>query len=134
VTASGQEREPSPALVAQRLAGERALALDQLARLDADLRSLIDSSQDSNADDEHDPEGHTIAYERSQLSALAEHGRAHLAAIEAATARLADGTYWFCEVCGEPIGEGRLEARPSTRTCVRHATAAGSRGIRRRRT
>jgi RNA polymerase-binding transcription factor DksA len=134
VTASDQEPVPSPALVAQRLAGERALALDQLARLDADLRSLIESSQDSNADDEHDPEGHTIAYERSQLSALAEQGRAHLAAVEAATARLADGTYWFCEVCGEPIGEGRLEARPSTRTCVRHATPAGSRGIRGRRT
>ena len=126
--------EPSPEVVAQRLAGERAVALDQLARLDADLRSLIASSQDSNADDEHDPEGHTIAYERSQLSAVAEQGRAHLAAIEAATRRLADGTYWFCEVCGEPIGEGRLEARPSTRTCVSHAGPARSRGIRGRRT
>lgn len=127
-------QDPSPDVVNQRLAGERTLALEHLARLEADLRSLMDSSQDSNADDEHDPEGHTIAYERSQLSALAEQARSHLAAIDIAANRLADGTYWVCEVCGGPIGADRLEARPSTRACVSHATTAGSRGIRARRT
>jgi hypothetical protein len=35
-----------------------------------DLESVIAASADSNADDEHDPEVQTIAYEQSQLSAL----------------------------------------------------------------
>jgi DnaK suppressor protein len=32
--------------------------------------------------------------------------------IDAALRRLAEGEYGFCEVTGEPIGLGRLEARP----------------------
>ena len=41
--------------------------------------------------------------------------------IDATLARIADGTYGRCEVCGEPIAAGRLEARPAARTCVAHA-------------
>ena len=44
--------------------------------------------QDSNVDDEHDPEGATIAFELSQASALLEQSRAGLAQIEAALARI----------------------------------------------
>jgi DnaK suppressor protein len=32
--------------------------------------------------------------------------------------RLDAGTYGTCEVCGEPIGTARLEARPAARTCI----------------
>ena len=38
--------------------------------------------------------------------------------IDAARARLDDGTYGQCEVCGKPIADGRLEVRPVARTCV----------------
>jgi DnaK suppressor protein len=31
---------------------------------------------------------------------------------------VADGTYGVCEVCGARIPDGRLEARPTARTCV----------------
>lgn len=37
---------------------------------------------------------------------------------EHALARLADGTYGFCEGCGEPIPVERLEIFPSATTCV----------------
>ena len=47
--------------------------------------------------------------------------REHLADIDAALAKVAAGTYGLCEVCGEPIPDGRLEARPTARTCVEHA-------------
>jgi hypothetical protein len=30
-----------------------------------------------------------------------------------------------CEVCGEEIPAGRLEALPDTRTCVKHSTVKG---------
>jgi RNA polymerase-binding transcription factor len=35
--------------------------------------------------------------------------------------RLRSGEYGTCETCGEPIAPGRLEARPTARTCVTHA-------------
>ncbi len=76
------------------------------------------ASRDSNADDEHDPEGATIAFERSQLGALIEGTRRHLEEVGAALNRVASGEYGACEVCGKAIAEDRLEARPVARTCV----------------
>ena len=38
-----------------------------------------------------------------------------------AQAKLADGTYGRCDVCDEPIDPERLEFRPWSPTCVRHA-------------
>jgi DnaK suppressor protein len=79
---------------------------------------VVAASRDTNADDEHDPEGATIAFERSQVGALVAQARDHLSEIDAALARLEAGQYGTCEVCHEPIPGGRLEARPSARTCV----------------
>ena len=94
---------------------------ERLAALTGDYAGIVEASKDSNADDEHDPEGATIAFERSQVGTLVEDARQQLAEIEAARGRLADGTYGTCEECGGPIGEGRLEARPTARTCIRCA-------------
>nr|WP_231121809.1 TraR/DksA C4-type zinc finger protein [Motilibacter peucedani] len=82
------------------------------------------ASADSNADDEHDPEGATIGFERAQLSALLEQSRARLLELDAALARVEAGTYGTCEVCGQPVAAGRLEARPTARTCVSCATSS----------
>ena len=101
-----------------RLEADRRTALARLARLRADFGGIVDASRDSNADDEHDPEGATIAFERSQVDALVRQTVHHLAEVDEALARLAGGTYGVCERCGEPIPEGRLEARPVARTCV----------------
>lgn len=89
-----------------------------LAALTRDFTGIVDASADSNADDEHDPEGATIAFERSQISALIEQAEHRLSEIEAARARVDDGTYGRCEVCGSDIPDGRLEARPAARTCM----------------
>jgi DnaK suppressor protein len=91
------------------------------ARCDAlvrDYDGVIAASRDTNADDEHDPEGSTIAFERSQVGALVAQAREHLAEVDAALVRLDAGTYGVCESCGEPIPAGRLEARPTARRCV----------------
>ena len=56
--------------IEQRLAVERQQALDRLASLTDDYDAVVAASLDTNADDEHDPEGHTIAFERSQIGAL----------------------------------------------------------------
>ena len=87
-----------------------------------DFTGVVDASRDTNADDEHDPEGQTIAYERSRTGAMLRQAEQHLLEIEAADQRVADGTYGSCAVCGKPIAPGRLEARPTARTCVEHAS------------
>ena len=85
---------------------------------------MVAASLDTNADDEHDPEGHTIAFERSQIGALAQQVRHHLSEIEAAIERLDAGTYGMCERCGQPISKARLEALPAARTCIDCAARA----------
>ncbi|MEO6018843.1 MAG: TraR/DksA C4-type zinc finger protein [Knoellia sp.] len=97
---------------------DRQATLERLAALTGDFERIVDASRDSNADDEHDPEGATIAFERSQVDALMQQARSHLVEIEAALSRLADGTYGGCEKCGLQITEARLLARPTARTCV----------------
>ena len=100
------------------LDAERRETLARLATLAGDFDALVEASEGSNADDEHDPEGATIAFERSQVDALARQAREHLREIDAALARLDAGDYGTCERCGRPISAGRLEARPTARTCI----------------
>lgn len=100
------------------LDAERRETLARLATLTGDFDALVEASEGSNAEDEHDPEGATIAFERSQVDALARQAREHLREIDAALARLDAGDYGTCERCGRPISAGRLEARPTARTCI----------------
>jgi RNA polymerase-binding transcription factor DksA len=96
----------------------RGQAAAEIATLDADLHGLFEAARSSNADDEHDPEGSTIAYERAQLTAVLAAARRHLADVDAALGRLDAGGYGVCERCGGPIPVERLEVRPFARTCV----------------
>jgi DnaK suppressor protein len=105
------------------LAADRTRTEDRLARLREDFSGVVDATRDANTDDEHDPEGHTIAYERSQTDALVRQAVQHLAEIDAALERVEAGSYGLCEICGEPIAPGRLEARPTARTCIACAQA-----------
>jgi DnaK suppressor protein len=101
-----------------RLEAELRTTQRRLARLTADFDEVVAASRDTNADDEHDPEGATIAFERAQVSAVARATRDHLDEVRAALARVDEGRYGVCERCGRPIPEGRLEARPTARLCV----------------
>ena len=53
----------------------------------------MQASRDSNADDEHDVEGATIAFERSQVDSLIRQVEGHLAQIDEALERVESGTY-----------------------------------------
>jgi RNA polymerase-binding transcription factor DksA len=109
--------------VTSRLEADLAETLARLAALRGDYDGVVAASVDSNADDEHDPEGATIAYERSQLGALIEQAERHVADVRGALDRVASGRYGVCERCGRPIPPARLEARPVARTCVGCARA-----------
>ena len=106
------------------LGEERAAAQAQIEALTREFDEVVSASRASNADDEHDPEGATIGFERAQLSALLEQSRARLVELDRALERVAAGTYGVCEACGQPIAAGRLEARPTARTCVACATSS----------
>ncbi len=106
----------------ERLEEERRRTELRLAALTADYEGVVAASRDTNADDEHDPEGATIAFERSQVAALVKQARVHLAEIAEALTRLEAGSYGVCERCGQPIAAERLEARPTARRCVRCAS------------
>ena len=84
----------------------------------ASFDGIVEAASDVASDDEHDPEGHTIAWERQQVAALLDDARATLAAIEIAERRLRDGTYGTCATCGRPIAVERLAVLPTTTTCV----------------
>lgn len=106
------------ARAAHLLEAERRLTLDRLARLTGEFEGVVAASVDTNADDEHDPEGATIAFERSQIAALAKGAEQHLVEIEAALEQVRSGTYGVCVDCGRPIPDARLEARPMASRCV----------------
>ena len=100
------------------LQAEHVAARTQIETLTREFDEVVAASRASNADDEHDPEGATIAFERQQVVALLEQARARLADVETALARRESGDYGRCENCCRPIAAERLAARPAARTCI----------------
>jgi DnaK suppressor protein len=107
-----------------RLVADRARTAAQVAAVIADFDDIVAAADDVATDDEHDPEGSTIAFERSRVTALADQARRHLAELDLALAAVAAGRYGVCERCGGPISTDRLAARPSATTCIGCAAAA----------
>ena len=107
------------------LIADRERTADLISSLTGNIASMVEASQLTTADDEHDPEGSTIAFERSQASTLLATATEHLADVDAALTQIAAGTYGRCERCGRAIGRERLLARPTARTCIGCAAAAG---------
>jgi DnaK suppressor protein len=112
----------SMATAQEMLQAERDLALERVAALEREFAGLAEAASAAGTDDEHDPEGATLAFERQHAAALLDAARTQVSAVDAALERLAQGRYGVCEVCGQPIGAERLAARPSATTCVRCAS------------
>lgn len=66
-------------------------------------------------------EGTTQAIQQMADASSAQTLHATLDAVLRAKAKLADGTYGQCDACGEPIDEDRLEFRPWSTCCMKHA-------------
>jgi RNA polymerase-binding transcription factor DksA len=97
---------------------ERDAARRRLAELDRSFADIVASVDTANTDDEHDPEGATLAFERALVVSLMEEVRDRLDALDDAASRLDAGTYGVCERCGGAIGDARLAARPDATRCV----------------
>jgi DnaK suppressor protein len=105
------------------LLAEREATVARIQAMTADFEGIVAASVDANADDEHDPEGATIAFERAQIAGLIAEARAHLDELDRAEERLAAGRYSVCEACGGEIAPDRLAARPGALTCFRCASS-----------
>src|SRR5436309_6597342 len=118
----------SPAEVRAALLEDRAATELRISALSGDIKAVTDAVSDVATDDEHDPEGATIAFEHARVGALPEQARDHLSAIAHAEPRLRDGVLDECEICGRLIGAARRDARPTGTTCI--SCAARRRRVR----
>ena len=105
----------------EMLLAERARARQRIAALEREFAGIAEAASAGGTDDEHDPEGATLAFERQHTAALLEQAREQLAAVDAALERVQAGRYGVCARCGQPIGDDRLAARPAALNCVRCA-------------
>jgi DnaK suppressor protein len=103
------------------LAAQRDRAHERAEALARQFEVIVEATAQTNTDDEHDPEGATIGFERAQVGALRDQALARLAELEAAERRLGTDAYGRCERCGAAIPHERLLARPDTRWCRRCA-------------
>lgn len=97
---------------------ERQRTVAQIESLQHGFDAIVDAAELTSTDDEHDPEGATIAYERAQVSALLSQARDDLLALDATLGRLDHGDALNCTSCQRPIPLERLLALPGASLCV----------------
>ena len=108
---------------------ERANYLRQAESLRAEADSLVDDREPGDVQfDEESGEGDTLAVERERDLALSAQARAAIEEIDAAIARIHDGTYGTCQNCGAAIPKERLKALPQAALCVK--CKSGGLGLR----
>lgn len=96
----------------------------QLARHEAELRSLLDACtvgaiQGAGGREVGDFKDMAVAEIQATVDeAQAAHALAELHRLQAARGRLDEGSYGFCEECGDEIDPRRLAALPTTTHCA----------------
>ena len=91
---------------------------EQIITLTRSFDDIVEAAVQSNVDDEHDPEGTTIAFERQQVAALLRQAKADREALLVARDRVELPGYGVCEYCRGFIGVERLLALPSATRCI----------------
>lgn len=100
---------------------QRLEALKETFELsDVQLETEQESVDELSSVDQHPGDLGTETFEREKRLSVLVSVEAQLADVERAFERLGDGRYGVCEVCGKPIPDERLEARPAARFCAEH--------------
>ena len=97
------------------LIARRAAELARATRLEDEATSIIEDGEmgDVQFDDEGG-EGDTMVVQRDLDRVISTQARQTILEIDAALARIEQGTYGYSEVSGQPIQRERLEAIPET--------------------
>lgn len=114
--------------VRQRLLGERErlVALRDGVRRELSGESENASISELSDADQHPADVGTETAAREDDVSLLDSLDGELDDVEAALARLEDGTYGVCQACGRPISAERLDALPATRFCIDDAELAAA--------
>jgi len=96
-------------LARARLVAERTRLLEEMDEAIAMPDQMTYGSQAAAA---------TQVFEQERDLAMRERANLHLAAVDAALARLDDGNYGTCVRCGRSIASERLEALPWAAHCI----------------
>jgi len=118
-----------PEATVRHLEASLAQAKALIHRREAELAAAAADVDLAGRDDEHDPDGATAAFDHALAAGLLTRAAAEADAIEAALARLGDGSYGVCVMCARPIGRERLIALPSADLCVQCAKMHQAAGI-----
>jgi RNA polymerase-binding transcription factor DksA len=106
---------------AEQTADERRQVLAEEAEMLRARVHELDAKEDDHSYDGGFADSGQVAAERGENRVLYDQLRRELDDIEVALARMDDGSYGTCEVCGGEIGVSRLEMLPATRFCIDHA-------------
>ena len=109
-----------------QLLKERERVQSAIAHLRDDHPGSLDEEVEEIAatSDNHLGETASATVSREIDYSLGENSEQVLAAIEAALARIADGTYGTCTECGRQIAPERLEIHPWASLCIDDARRA----------
>jgi RNA polymerase-binding protein DksA len=112
------------------LEDERRRVQHALDRMHGEHAESLEDETDelATASDNHMGDIASATLDREIDYGLEENAGQVLAEIDAALARIEDGTYGTCTGCGKEIDAGRLEARPWARLCIEDARRAEGRG------
>lgn len=114
----------------KQLLEERSNLLGSADRLTAEAAALMEDQDPGDVQfDDESGEGDSLAVERERDLALSAQAREMITAIDAALARLGEGTYGLSLVSGKPIPKERLEAIPWATELVEEKV--GGLGLRR---
>ena len=103
----------------ERLVEERRRVVDAIDNIHTENPgSLGDETDETTYQDNHLGDIATATFDREMASSLEENSVHVLAEIDAALARIDEGTYGICVRCGKPIGQERLDALPWATLCI----------------
>ncbi len=103
----------------ERLVDERQRVLAAIDNIHAENPGTIgEETEELTFQDNHLGDVATATFDREMASTLEENSTHVLTEIDAALARIEDGTFGVCRRCGEPIAEDRLEALPWATLCI----------------
>ncbi|WP_233581141.1 TraR/DksA family transcriptional regulator [Acidipila sp. EB88] len=91
----------------------------QQTLLERNMLTAVKEGRQSNSDDLQDAADLAVqSYQRELMFLQGTQGHTQLTQVRAALERLTDGSFGECQLCGEQIGEKRLEAVPWTPYCI----------------
>ena len=104
-------------ILRSRLEAERKRLLEELEQLEASA-TPTDERREGSPFGKREEEA-TEALELEKRLALEKRIKEKLVGVEHALHKFEEGTYGFCDSCGQPIDPARLEAIPEANLCIK---------------